>query len=182
MTADNKEQFLALYEPLHDRFARYCSSHAYGLMETEDLMQETILRTLQQFSSIRDKSRLLWYMIGVAANIVKNQLRRQKFKGTYDEESAHKLVSSAGNPELALDIHYLYKALQQLPARDKDALILFEISGFSIREISEMQECSEGAVKTRLSRSRQKLRGLLQNDHVKPGIKSRSVSLLSIFI
>lgn len=77
MTGDIHQEFLTLYTPLHDRFTRYCSSNAYGLMETEDLVQETILCTLQQFERIHDKNKLLWYMIGVANNIVKNQLRRQ---------------------------------------------------------------------------------------------------------
>lgn len=181
MTGDLHQEFLTLYEPLHDRFTRYCSSNAYGLMETEDLVQETILCTLQQFERIHDKNKLLWYMIGVANNIVKNQLRRQKFKGTFDEHAANKLKARTGDPEVALDIHYLYKALHQLPAKDKEAVILFEISGFSIREISAAQKSSEGAVKTRLSRARQKLKEILSDQPLKSKVPVKEFTLFSIF-
>ncbi|MGB3075478.1 MAG: RNA polymerase sigma factor [Chitinophagales bacterium] len=180
MTTTTHQEFLTLYKPLHERLTRYCSSNAYGLMETEDLVQETILATLQHFNRINDKQKLLSYMIGVANNIVKNLLRRQKFKGTFDEKAALKLEGRIGNPEVALDIHYLYKALNQMPLKDKEAVILFEVNGFSIREISEMQHASEGATKTRLSRARQKLKELLTEELPQSTAFSKTQVLFSI--
>ncbi|MEP7127846.1 MAG: RNA polymerase sigma factor [Chitinophagales bacterium] len=182
MTTPTHQEFLTLYKPLHERFTRYCSSNAYGLMETEDLVQDTILATLQHFDRINDKQKLLSYMIGAANNIVKNLLRRQKFKGVYDEKTALKLEGRIGNPEIALDIHYLYKALNQLALKDKEAIILFEVSGFSIREISEMQHASEGATKTRLSRVRQKLKDLLTEELPQSTTFSKTQVLFSIFL
>ena len=41
---------------------------------------------------------------------------------------------------------------------------LFELSGFSIREIADLQQAREGAVKTRLSRARHQLRQLLTEE------------------
>ncbi len=182
MTAENQQDFLLRYEPVHERFTRYCSSSAYGLMETEDLVQDSILATLQHYERINDKSKLLPYMIGVANNIVKNLLRRQKFKAGYDEKTVLRLESKLGNPEVAMDVHYLYKALNQLPVKDKEAVILFEVNGFSIREISEMQRTTEGAVKTRLSRARQKLKDLLSDE--RPAIHSvlKTKVLFTIFL
>ena len=182
MNQQTHQEFLQLYRPFHERFTRYCSSNAYGLMEAEDLVQETILATLQKFPGIKDKSKLFAYMIGVANNIVKNVLRRQKFKGAFDENLMKKIEAKTGSPEVAMDIHYLYKALNQLPLKDKEAIILFEINGFSIREVSELQQSNEGATKTRLSRARQKLKELLSEE--RPEIKnySRTQVLFSIFI
>ncbi|MEO1259624.1 MAG: RNA polymerase sigma factor [Bacteroidota bacterium] len=158
------EAFLKWYEPVHEQFVRYCSSRAFGLMETEDLVQESILQTLQAFYRIEDKQRLLGFMVGVANNLVRQQKRRMKFKGQWDENALEKLEARTNSPEVALDIHYLLKALQQLKDKQREALVLFEISGFKIKEISEIQDCSEGAVKTRLSRARQQLKKLLQED------------------
>ncbi|MCB0519377.1 MAG: RNA polymerase sigma factor [Lewinellaceae bacterium] len=164
MVQSPHEEFLRWYEPVHDRFVRYCGSRALGLMETEDLVQEAVLHALQAFYRIEDKQRLLGYLIGVVNNLVKQARRRQKFVGAWEEKTLSKLESRTGDPETALDIQYLLKAIQQLPRQQREALVLFEISGFSIREISEIQVCSEGAVKTRLSRSRQRLRELLSED------------------
>ena len=47
----------------------------------------------------------------------------------------------------------------------KEALILFEISGFSIKEIAQLQQSKEGAVKVRLSRARKELKVLMTEQH-----------------
>jgi RNA polymerase sigma-70 factor (ECF subfamily) len=158
------EEFLKAYRPVHTQFARYCSNHAYGIMDAEDLVQETVLATLQRFEQIREKEKLLGYMISAANNILRNVLRRKKFTGDYNEKAFRKLESNSVNAEVALDIHHLHLALQQLPVKDKEAILLFEISGFSIEEIAVIQESSAGATKTRLSRARDKLRKLMLDE------------------
>ena len=155
------QDFLEWYQPLHEGFTRFCSSRALGVMETEDLVQESLLAVLQNFHRVENKERLLSYLFSVATNIVKNKKRRLKFKGNWDEKMIEKLQSRVNDPELALDVHFLHKAIEQLPEKQREAIVLFEISGFSTREIAEIQECSIPAVKTRLSRSRQKLKELL---------------------
>ena len=61
----------------------------------------------------------------------------------------------------------LYAALDKLPAAQKEAVILFEISGFSIKEIAEIQGSTESGVKSRLKRGREALAKLM-NDHISP--------------
>ena len=41
---------------------------------------------------------------------------------------------------------------------------MFEINGFSIKEIAEIQEINEGAVKVNLSRARKELQKLMQDE------------------
>jgi RNA polymerase sigma-70 factor (ECF subfamily) len=164
MHAQAHESFMRWYGPIHEPFIRYCAGLALGVMETEDLAQEAILATLESFSRVRDKEKLLGYMIGVARNIARNQRRRQKFRGDWDQNALEELESRTRDPELALDIHYLLKAMEQLPAAQKEALLLFEVGGFSIEEVGRIQHCAPGAVKTRLSRARRELRRLLGED------------------
>ena len=161
MTTHNHQEFLNWYHPVHEQFTRFCANRAYGTMETADLIQESILATLQAFYRINDKEKLLGYMIGVANNIVRNKKRRLKFRADWEELALEKLETQAPSPEIALDIHYLHKAMEQLPEKQREAIVLFEISGFSMKEISEIQESSLSATKTRISRGRQKLRELL---------------------
>lgn len=156
------QAFLHAYEPLHSAFIRYCSTICYGIMDAEDLAHETILITLERYDDIREKEKLLGYMIAVANNVIRNKRRRLKFRGYLDEEAFKRLETKAPGPEVALDIHYLYQALRKLPEKQREAIILFEINGFSIKEISDMQGSSISATKTRLSRGRQKLKSLME--------------------
>ena len=173
---------MAWYEPIHDRFVRYCSSQAYGLMATEDLVQEAVLAGLEGFERIREKEKLFSFLIGVVNNIVRNKRRRLKFQAKWDEKALEVLESRAPSPEVALDIHYLLKAMRQLPAQQREALLLFEVSGFSIQEISEIQESSPGATKTRLSRARQQLREMLAEDGKHLSITQRLAIYASILL
>ncbi|MEL6638028.1 MAG: RNA polymerase sigma factor [Bacteroidota bacterium] len=159
--SSNHAEFLNWYEAIHPAFVRYCRSRAYGRMETEDLVQEAVLATLEAFYRIERKEKLLSFMIGVANNILNNQRRRQQFRAAWEDKVLERMESQIGDPELALDIHFLHRAIDQLPERQKEALLLFEIAGFSIRELAQIQESSEAAVKTRLSRARKALQGLL---------------------
>jgi DNA-directed RNA polymerase specialized sigma24 family protein len=59
----------------------------------------------------------------------------------------------------------LYKALSKISSKEKAAVLLFEIGGFSIEEIKEMQnEKSISAIKSRLSRARGKLKTIIENE------------------
>jgi RNA polymerase sigma-70 factor (ECF subfamily) len=55
----------------------------------------------------------------------------------------------------------LYKALAMLPIEQREALILFEIVGFSVKEIAGFQQKTEEAIRQQLSRGRKKLLSLL---------------------
>jgi RNA polymerase sigma-70 factor (ECF subfamily) len=57
-----------------------------------------------------------------------------------------------------------------LPIEQREALILFEIIGFSIKEIAGFQQKSEEAIRQQLSRGRKKLLSLLS-----PNTESKDV-------
>ena len=52
---------------------------------------------------------------------------------------------------------FLHQALALLPDAQREAVILFEISGFNLKEVAEIQEASLSAVKQRLKRGRERL-------------------------
>lgn len=161
MNSNPHDEFLRYYKPVHNAFVRYCSSHAYGIIETDDLVQDAVLATMKSFHSIRDKEKLLPFMITVANNIVRSRLRRKKFDVKISETQLKNIESRVTDPDVVLDIHYLYNALNKLPLAEKEAVILFEISGFSMREIAGIQHITEGATRVRIHRARQKLREAL---------------------
>lgn len=180
MKSNTNEVFLNWYEPIHGRFIRYCSSVSYGILETEDLAQEAIMATLQNYDRINDKNKLLNYMIGIVRNLVKNQKRRKKFQAHWEDDLLNQLESATQNAEVALDIHFLLKAMDSLPAKQKEAILLFEVSGFSMKEISQIQDSSLSATKTRISRGRKQLKELLTEDLSETSLANRLTAFASI--
>ncbi len=160
-STEKQVAFMELYEPIHDRFVRFCQTRMHNSDETQDLINETILRAYENFEKLRNKDAFLHYLFGIATRIRYNQYRREKFKGAYQEEKHMYIPDMHSRPDEKADIYFLYKALEQLPEKQKEAIILFEISGFSIKEIQVIQDSKASAVKARLSRGRKKLTKIL---------------------
>ena len=156
---DQKHQvFIKAYEPCHESFLRYCSAIAYGKMDVEDLVQDVLLSAYQHFDKIRDKNQFKNYLIRAAKNRMISHWRKKKFQPELLEKHNERLIAKEVSPDTLLDIEYLYKMMDKLPDKQKQALILFEISGFSMKEIAEMQNSTQGAIKTKISRARKRLK------------------------
>lgn len=180
---NTKHHFLTLYEPIHESFAKFCHARAYGVMEPEDLMSETILKALENFASLQHEKAFLSYLFTIAKNIVIKKWRRKKFTGVFHEREVNRIQDEGLNPEIRMDIKLLYEAMETLPSAQKEALILFEISGFSIKEVGEIQKSGLSAVKQRLKRGREALAKKLQSKELAhEPIEKRSATLRTIFL
>lgn len=178
-----KNDFLTLYEPVHDAFSRFCHAKAYGLIEAEDLISETVLKALENFANLKDDKAFLSYLFSTASNILNKKNRRIKFRGEYDDKMANSLFDQGLKADVKMDIDLLYQALNTLPELQKEALILFEISGFSIKEVAEIQKAGLSSVKQRLKRGRAALAVIFQSDQLDAeDVSSRSKLLMSVFL
>lgn len=157
------------YQPCHEPFVRYCSALAYGKMDAEDLVQDVLLSAFHNFDNIQKKDQLLHYLIRAARNRSISKWRKKKPVTELIDQYAERLLSKGVAADVLLDVQHLYRTLDQLPEKQRHALILFEISGFSMREIAHIQNSTEGAVKTKISRGRKRLRILLED---RPNIQS----------
>ena len=160
MKKADQQQFIEDYKSVHDSLARYCKSMCYGIMEPEDLMSDCVVAVLEKYDHVKNNVALLPYMIGIANNIVRKKIRRQKIVSFFKLDKAA-MYSASHRADYNAEINDLYRALSQLSQKDKELVILFEINGFSIKEIAKINDLSESAVKTRLHRSRKKLSELL---------------------
>jgi RNA polymerase sigma factor (sigma-70 family) len=157
--SNRKKEFMRLFQPVHARFERFCRARAYGEMDFRDLMQESISVAFEKFDTLRDKQAFLHFLFGISIRILANSNRRiseERWSAAHADRQ-----QDENRAEKQLEIEDLYKALGQLPEKHREALILFEISGFSIKEIADLQESGESAVKQRLARGRQQLTELL---------------------
>lgn len=155
---------MSLYKPVHARFERFCKARAYGEMDFKDLMQETVIVAFEKLDSLQNKETFLHFLFGISIRILANskrKIREEKWSESFENRSSNEFGA-----EKQLEVDDLYKALGKLPEMQREALILFEISGFSIKEVAIIQESSEDAVKKRLSRGRQELANLLTEEPV----------------
>ena len=150
------------YEPIHDNFVRFCKARAYGTMPYDDLISESVLKAYQNWEKMERKSALLYYLFTTARHVLANANRKKKEMAMDEYNLNGPTVENNGEANLA--IAHLYQQLSRLSDHKREALILFEINGFSIKEIAEIQDAKVGAVKVMLSRARKELRALLEDE------------------
>lgn len=149
------------YQPCHEPFVRYCSALAHGKMDAQDLVQDVLLSAFQRFEAIRKKHELLHYLIRAAKNRAASAWRTNRRSTDLCEKQAARLQSLGASAEMLLDVEILYATLERLPPDQRDALVLFEVSGLPMAEIAAIQGVNENAMKTRVSRARAAVREML---------------------
>jgi RNA polymerase sigma-70 factor (ECF subfamily) len=157
MTKSKQEVFLELYEPIHDRFECFCRARVYGNMEYGDLINETLLVAFEKLDTLKSKDAFLGFLFGISVRILSNSNKKFSESHLNMDQNGSDKVSSQNNTDLDAEIHFLYKALSELSEDQRECLILFEITGFKIKEIAKIQNASEDAVKQRLKRGRKRL-------------------------
>ena len=161
MSESKQNDFLKLYEPVHDRFERFCRARVYGDMEFRDLINETLLVAYEKFDTLKSNEAFLAFLFGISVRLLANNKRKRKEASVPSQEELDRHRDSNAATESDTEVYLLHKALAMLPEAQRECLILFEISGFSIKEIAAMQTASESAVKQRLKRGRDRLAEIL---------------------
>lgn len=167
MSKKKQQKFLQYYEPVHNQFERFCRARVYGGMEYRDLMNETLLIAFEKFDQIKSKTAFLSFLIGTSVKLLANNNRKKKEDLLFNHETVNLYPDLGKNTDHDAEIFLLYKALSKLPDQQKECIVLFEITGYSIKEIAGIQKSSESAIKQRLKRGREKLATIL-NVSVQP--------------
>jgi RNA polymerase sigma-70 factor (ECF subfamily) len=98
--------------------------------------------------------------------ILRNQFysekRRSWRQSQLDQEAAERTLVAVDDPEAPVALDELRQGLAMLPAEQREALILVGAGGFAYEEAAEICDCAVGTVKSRVSRARRALHGILE--------------------
>lgn len=158
---DHSKQFLLLLDPHRNTLWRFVRSMVRTHHDAQDVVSETILQALEGFPKLRDEKAFLSFIFTIASRIVKRRNWRSRLFGDYDEEVVAAMPDRSASPEVQADIELLRTALQRLPTKTREAIVMFEINGLSIEEIRVVQGGTASGVKTRLLRGRRQLARIL---------------------
>lgn len=157
-------KFLEFLKPEYNDALNYCRGLCKKgrVDEAEDIFQESILKALENFDRLEDDSKFRNWIFTIITNTYISYYRKRifgKFISIYEYKDLDKLPDIFPRCEKVEIYDELYIALSKLGDKEKIAFLLFEIGGFSLEEIRITQkERSISAIKSRLSRTREKLR------------------------
>jgi RNA polymerase sigma-70 factor, ECF subfamily len=125
--------------------------------DSEDVVQEAMLRAYRFFHRFQGNSARAW-LLQIVRNACYTWLQKNRpaeLKMEFNEEVHQK---PSANPEMqAADRQQLMRALESLPARAREVLVLRELEGCSYKEIGEIAGIPIGTVMSTLARARERL-------------------------
>jgi RNA polymerase sigma-70 factor, ECF subfamily len=145
--------------------------HCRTSTEAEDAVQDALVLASQHLVELRDDSRLEGWLVKVVASACRRLGRGRKNDSNLHAEEGELGVGVA-DPEAEAERRELGARLERqllaLAPDDRSIVLLAELEGFSGAEIGRELGISEGAVRTRLSRLRQRLAQALSEESDEP--------------
>jgi RNA polymerase sigma-70 factor, ECF subfamily len=129
----------------------------------DDLVQETVVKSLAGRHSFRPGTNFAAWLFRIQRNEFISGLRRQRSTVPLDDAIANKL-SHPPAQESGLIMREFTSAFRHLAACQREALLLAVLEGWSYQQIAELSGVSIGTVKSRVSRGRATLKRLLLGD------------------
>ncbi|GAA4358643.1 sigma-70 family RNA polymerase sigma factor [Hymenobacter saemangeumensis] len=157
----NTVLFDELYQSHRRRVARLCLGYCGGDVDTaNDLLQEVFLRVWLNLDQFRHEAALSTWLYRICVNTCLQWVRQHKRRPEASGEALPDLPAPPPDPQAA-QLARLHRALGRLPEADR-LLMMLVLDEQPYARIAEICEQTEGNIRVRLHRIRQRLAQLLQ--------------------
>lgn len=185
--AGNQDAFEKLVEPYRREILVHCYRILGSFEDAEDISQEILLRVWKRLDSFEGRSSLRSWLYKIATNACLDALDSRRVRGLSKElyqrgDPTRDLPPPSneviwvepfpdeyidGQPSIYPEARYEVResitlafiaALQKLPGRQRAALILCDVLGWSANEAAEILDTSTAAVNSALQRARETMK------------------------
>jgi len=129
----------------------------------DDLVQETMAKAWGARARFEAGSNFRAWTFTILRNLYLSQMRRRRFVGDWDELVADRVLAAPASQDKSVEFRDMLRALQQLPLRQREALVLVAAGGLSYEETAEIIGVAVGTIKSRVSRGRATLEALVDS-------------------
>jgi RNA polymerase sigma-70 factor (ECF subfamily) len=160
----------AAFRDLAEPYRRELHVHCYRMLgsvhDAEDALQETLLRAWRHLSSFQGRSSFRAWLYRIATNVCLATLGGRQEPTIepaaltpYPDAWLDELPSEGAEPGARFDLREsvqlaLLAAIQTLPPRQRAALLLRDVLGFSAKEVAQLLDVSSTSVHSAVRRAR----------------------------
>lgn len=141
-------------------YARSLCAHREA---AEDLVQDSIERSLKSANAPATLPELRPWMFRVIRNLHHDELRKLRVRREYLAAEKRLSVYGAATPDHARDALFRL-GYAKLPPEKREVLFLVDIMGLKYAEAAEVMGVAHGTVMSRLSRARSALRAIVTTE------------------
>ena len=128
----------------------------------DDLAQDAMIKAWDARASFQMGTNMKAWTFMILRNQFYSEKRRSWRQIQLDQDAAERTLVAVDNPEAPVALDELRLGLAMLPAEQREALILVGAGGFAYEEAAEICGCAVDTVKSRVSRARRALHGILE--------------------
>ena len=159
------------FEEIYDRYSAKLLNYFHRMLwkdkeKSQDFMQELFTKIIEKPQSFNPERPFKTWIYSIANNMCKNEYKKQELRQEYNTAPLESLLNHTTEYDISqLDnkaFHVrLYDELNKLDDAHKTTFILRYKEDLSLNDISQIMECSEGTVKSRLFYTLKKISGKL---------------------
>ena len=157
-----------LIVPFIPNLRRYARALVGDRDGADDLVQDTLERAVRKFHLWRPGDLRAW-LFSIMHNVFVNQLKARKIA---PEVEIDENALAAPIPTVtSVDVIDLQRALLNLAPEQREVVLLVALEDMTYADVSSALGIPIGTVMSRLSRGREKLRGLMNGEATKSGLR-----------
>jgi RNA polymerase sigma-70 factor (ECF subfamily) len=148
------------FSELYDRYSEIALNFFFKMLwkdreKSEDFMQDLFMKLIHKPELYNTSKPFKTWFFSVANNMCKNEYRKAevRLKAATEIQNSQNLTDSnygEKQPDKALFLESLNKELEEMGQVRRSIFIMRFKHGFTIKEISQVLECSQGTVKSRI--------------------------------
>jgi RNA polymerase sigma-70 factor (ECF subfamily) len=164
LVARSKTGDIDSFNQLVKRWERPIFALAYRTLGREedarDITQETFLRAFRALSGFKGDAKFSSWLYRIALNLCRDWMRKERrapLVAVPEGVEVEQIAAEQGSFETVEDLaaraelsREVAKAMERLPAEQRQAIILKEYHGLTFQEIADLMKCPLSTVKTRV--------------------------------
>ena len=167
--ADMKQSslnFYSIFDQYHDRLKKFVAITVKNEWAADDIVQEVFVRAHSKIDTLKDHDKIGSWLFRIAYRQCMDHFRKESRKTPEEMEDFPEVdTSSYSTTERKLEQHQMSVCVQNqmllLPENYRTVIWLFDVLGFTLKEIADILDLSVENVKIRLHRARKKLKSIL---------------------
>lgn len=153
--ADVNARAERLLDQYGNSILRLAYSYLHNRSDAEEIVQDTLIRFLQEAPAFNDANHEKAWCLRVAGNLAKNRIKYNAVRDA--DELSEELVEAQRE-----DLSFVWEAVKALPVKYREVIHLFYHEGYSTAEIADILQRKEATVRSDLSRGREQLKAVLK--------------------
>lgn len=163
------QAFRRLYDRYLDQVTRVVGRYLGPRPQVEDVVQEAFVQLYDSLENVSDYDTFEGWVYRVARNVAISHARKRRSSVDFVELQTLRAPTDQWEKLAAREkVRALYAALDCLSDKKREAVIMYEIEGKTLREIADQTDTSINTIGSRVRRGRKKLAKLIREHAGQP--------------